>query len=209
MAIASEVAEDGSLPSRMDLALARLERAMLLAGGLAAFSLTFLAVYSVAGRKFFAAPLLGYVDYIETLMPLIAVVGVSAVQRDGGHIRMDIIVGRLRGRALWALELLATLLLLALAAALLWGSWAHFARSFEWSAPLWSSDSSIDVGLPLWPSKLLVPVALAVLCLRLSLQAWCYARALGAGSARPVGVPLPQSVEDHARSAAAELEGPG
>ncbi len=71
--------------------------------------------------------------------------------------------------------------MLALMLALVWGSWAHFQRSFDFGAPLWSRDSSIDIGLPLWPAKLLAPVAFSVLCLRLCLQAgalarrWCWA----------------------------------
>ena len=47
-------------------------------------------------------------------MPLIAFMGVAYVQRDGGHIRMDIVVGLLRGRALWLAELITTLAILLL-----------------------------------------------------------------------------------------------
>ena len=43
-------------------------------------------------------PLPGYVDWIEVLMPLIAFLGISWTMRQGGHIRMDILVGRLNGR---------------------------------------------------------------------------------------------------------------
>ena len=42
---------------------------------------------------------------------------------------------------------------------LVWGAWAHFCAAFDFAAPLWSRDSSIDIGIPLWPAKLLVPVA--------------------------------------------------
>ncbi|MCZ7676096.1 MAG: TRAP transporter small permease [Roseovarius sp.] len=207
MAGVSTVLQDGSLLSRLDTGLSRLERFFALLSGLAAFSLMFLAVRSVGGRKFFDAPLSGYVDYIELLMPVIAILGVSFVQREGGHIRMDILIGRLRGRALWAAELLSVLLILALMLALLWGSWAHFQRSFDFSLPLWSRDSTIDISAPIWPAKLVVPVAFAVLCLRLALQAVAYGRALVLGVDRPVSVPLVQTVAEHARSEARQLEG--
>ena len=42
--------------------LVPVERFMALLSGLAAFSLMFLAAYSVTGREFFESPLLGYVD---------------------------------------------------------------------------------------------------------------------------------------------------
>ena len=49
-----------------------------LISGLTIFSLMFLAVYSVSGRKFFNAA--GYVDYIEAALPVIAIMGVSYTQ---------------------------------------------------------------------------------------------------------------------------------
>ena len=140
-------------------------------------------------------------------MPLIAFMGVSYVQREGGHIRMDIVISALKGRAMWLFELISILLILALILALIWGSWSHFDRSFDMSKPLWSRDSSIDIGLPIWPSKLLVPVAFSVLALRLVLQAWGYARAFILGLENPVAVPLILTVAEQARLEAEQLEG--
>jgi TRAP-type C4-dicarboxylate transport system permease small subunit len=203
MATSAAVLEDGSLISRMDGQLLRLERLLALVSGLAVFSLMVLAVVSVGGRNTMNAPLPGYVDWIEQVMPLIAFMGISYVQRDGGHIRMDILIGSLRGRALWLFELISVLLILILMLALVFGSWSHFDRSFDFAAPLWSRDSSIDISLPIWPAKLLVPVAFSVLCLRLMLQAWGYGRAMVLGLETPVAVPLIQSA---AAQAAAEAE---
>ncbi len=207
MAGAAQVLENSSLLSRIDRQLLKLEKFFALLSGLAVFSLMFLAAYSVGGRKFFASPLAGYVDYIELLMPLIAFMGIAYVQRDGGHIRMDILIGQLRGRALWTAELLSVILILILMVSLVWGSWAHFDRSFDMSKPMWSRDSTIDIGLPVWPSKLLVPVAFSVLCLRLVLQIWAYLRALVLGLEEPVAVPLALSVAEQANAEARQLEG--
>jgi len=207
MAGSSAVLEDSSLLSRLDRALLPFERFAALISGLAAFSLMFLAVWSVTGRKFFGAPLLGYVDYIEALMPVIAILGVSFVQRDGVHIRMDIVIGAMRGRLLWLMELITTILILILMIALVWGAWAHFDRSFDFARPYWSRDSSIDVSMPLWPSKIVVPIAFAVLCLRLCLQIWGYARAFWLNLPAPVAVPLVQSAAEQAREEAELLTG--
>ncbi|MEO0668327.1 MAG: TRAP transporter small permease [Pseudomonadota bacterium] len=207
MAGAATVLEDSSLLSRLDRALLPIERFMALLSGFAAFSLMFLAVYSVGGREFFEAPLLGYVDLIEMLMPLIAIMGVSFVQRNGGHIRMDIIVGAMRGRLLWLVELIMVLLILFLITFLVWGAWAHFDRSFDCARPFCSRDSSIDISLPIWPSKLIVPVAFAVLAARLILQAVGYARASWLGLENPVAVPMIQSVAEQARAEAEVLDG--
>ena len=207
MAGGSTVLSDSSTLSKIDRGLMRAERMLALISGLAVFSLMFLAVRSVVGRKFFEAPLPGYVDWIEVLLPLMAVMGIAFVQREGGHIRMDILIGRLRGRALWAAELLSVLLILGLVLFLIWGSWSHFERSFDFNRPMWSRDSTIDIGLPVWPSKLIVPVAFAVLALRLCLQIWGYGRALVKGLETPAAVPLYMSIEEQARAEAAQLEG--
>jgi len=203
----STVLSDTGLLSLLDRSLLKLERFLALLSGLAVFSLMFLAAWSVGGRKFFASPMQGYVDWIELLLPLMAVMGIAFVQRDGGHIRMDIMIGQLKGRALWAAELVSVVLILVLILMLLWGSWAHFDRSFDMSRPLWSRDSTIDVGLPIWPSKLIVPVAFSVLSLRLLLQIWGYGRAFVLGLETPVAVPLTMTVAEQAMAEAELLEG--
>jgi len=207
MAGSAAVLEDSSLLSRLDRALLPVERFCALISGLAIFSLMFLAAYSVTGRKFFASPLAGYVDYIEAAMPVIAIMGVSYVQRDGTHIRMDMLVSALKGRVLWLFELLSVLMILVLMMALTWGAWEHFDRSFDCARPLCSRDSSVDIGIPVWPSKLIVPLAFAVLCLRLLLQAVGYGRALIFGLENPVAVPLSLSVAEQAKLEAQALEG--
>ena len=207
MAGSSAVLEDGSLLSRLDKALLKLETFFALISGVAVFMLMVLAVWSVGGRKFFGSPLAGYVDWIEFAMPLIAIMGIAYTQRNGGHVRMDILIGQLKGRALWAAETLSVVLILLLMIALIWGSWAHFQRSFDFGAPLWSRDSSIDIGLPIWPAKLIVPVAFTVLALRLVLQIWGYGRAFVLGLETPVAVPLIQSAAEQAMAEAEHLDG--
>ncbi len=203
MAGSSLVLSDDSRLSSIDRRLYKLESFLALISGLAVFSLMLMAVVSVGGRNIANAPLPGYVDWIEQAMPLIAFMGISYAQRDGGHIRMDMVVGALRGRTLYIVEFITTAVILALIVLLIWGSWAHFARSFDFGAPLWSRDSSIDIGIPLWPAKLLAPIAFSVLCLRLVLQLWAYGRAIRYPDQSPIAVPL---IADAATQAAMEAE---
>ncbi|MDA7424802.1 TRAP transporter small permease subunit [Thalassococcus lentus] len=204
MATPSLVLSDDSALSAFDHALLRLERGFALVSGLAVFSLMLLAVVSVSGRNAINAPLPGYVDWIEQVMPLIAFMGVSFVMREGGHIRMDILVSALKGRALYSVELITTLAVLLLMALMVWGSWAHFQRSFDFGAPMWSRDSSMDIALPIWPAKLMAPLAFGVLCLRLCLQVWAYARAIVTG--RPIAVPLIADAATQARMEAEQVK---
>lgn len=201
MAGSALLLSDDSTLSKTDRLLEKLESILALASGLAIFALMLLAVVSVGGRNFFNQPLAGYVDWIEQAMPLIAFMGIAYVQRNGGHIRMDMVVGALRGRPLYLVEWITTFAILCLMLLLVWGTWAHFQRSFDFAMPMWSRDSSMDIALPIWPAKLLAPVAFSVLCLRLMLQLWAYARAFIRNDDVPVAVPL---IADAATIAAEE-----
>lgn len=203
----SSVLTDDSLLSRIDRGLYRVETLLALLGGLAVLFLMVLAVASVGGRNFFNQPIPGYVDWIEQAMPLIAFVGISYCHRLGGHIRMDMAIGVLKGRSQWMAEFTGTVLITGLVIMLIWGSWSHFGRSFDLAAPLWSRDSSLDIRLPLWPAKLLVPVAFTVLALRLAIQLWGYGRAIVSGTPDPVGVPLIRDVSVIAADEAQSVSG--
>ena len=205
MAGRAAVLADDSRLSRIDRALERVEKAMAFLAGLAVLALILLAVVSVGGRNAFQAPVPGYVDWIEQAMPPIAFLGIAYAARTGAHIRMDIVVGQLRGRVLWAAEAVTTAATLALVVLLVWGAWDHFGRSFDWDAPMWSRDSTMDIGLPIWPAKLVVPAALGVLALRLGVQLAGYARALRSGTEAPVAVPLVQSAAEIAAAEARTL----
>jgi len=206
MANTTSIIEDSSLLSRIDRAILIVERFFALISGIAIFLLILLAVRSVGGREFFEKPLSGYVDWIMQLMPLIAILAVSFAMRDGTHIRMDLLVSRLRGRVLWTFELVNTLIILGLMILLTWGSWAHFDRAFDWNAPLFSRDSTIDIGLPIWPAKILVPIGFGLISLRLFFQALGFGKALVFDEAAPSAVPL---VVDVAAQAAAEAKAVG
>jgi TRAP-type C4-dicarboxylate transport system permease small subunit len=207
MATSSTVLTDDSTLSRTDRTLLAVEARLNLAGGIVIFALVFMAVANVLGRKLLNMPVFGYVDWTEQLMAVFAFLGLAYCQREGGHIRMDIVVMRLKGRVLWFFEWLSTLFMLLVALGLVYGSWHHFLRSFDWGSPSFSTDSSIDIGLPTWPAKLLVPVALGLLSLRLAVQLWAYGRALRTGADRPIAVPLPEDAMGQATREAQTVSG--
>ncbi|CUH40828.1 TRAP-type mannitol/chloroaromatic compound transport system, small permease component [Jannaschia seosinensis] len=205
MTTPSSVLTDGTTLSRTDRALLKVEAALNLASGITIFALVLLAIANVLMRKFLNLPVPGYIDWTEQFMAVFAFLGLAYVQREGGHIRMDLLVGNLKGRVLWLFEFLSVLFMLLVVTALIYGTWFHFMRSFDFGAPNWSTDSSIDISLPLWPSKLAVPVAFAVLWLRLVVQLWAYGRGLRLGGDAIVGVPLPEDPAEQASKEAASV----
>ena len=197
MSSSNRVLEDDSLLSKIDRQLLKLETALTLTGGIVIFLLVFLATTNVLGRWVFSWPVSGYIDWVEQAMAFFAFLGIAYTQREGGHIRMDMLVGNIQGRSLWIAELISVILMLGVTLVLVYGSFLHFLRAYQ------IGDSSIDINLPIWPAKLVVPVALSILALRLILQIWAYGRAVIEGGETPVAVPL---IEDAATVAAAEAK---
>lgn len=173
------------------------EYGLNLFGGILVFLLMFLGMAQIILRTVFKAPIFGYIDIVEVAMVGFAVLGISYVQRVGGHVRMEIIVGRLKGRALWLVEAFGVAVAIIIVAILIPYSYEHFDRAFS------IGDSTIDIELPTWPAKLAVPIALGILLLRLFIQFFGYIRLFFLPKAEPVGVPHIKSVEE---VAAEEIE---
>lgn len=192
MSGASVIIEDQSIISRLDRLFFKVESFLNLIGGLAIFLIVLLAVANILGRKLFGTPVNGYIDWMEQFMAFFAFLGISYCQRLGGHIRMDIVVSKLRRRWFWLTEAFSCLLMFAISLILVFGSYSHFNRAYV------NGDSSFDIGLPTWPSKLVVPVMLSVLCLRLFLNVWGYLRAFYFNLDKPAAVPMIHSASEQA-----------
>jgi C4-dicarboxylate transporter, DctQ subunit len=197
MSSSSIILEDDSKLSFFDRLLFKVESLLNLLGGLVIFLLIFLATANVLGRWFFNIPISGYIDWVEQAMAFMAFLGIAYTQRLGGHIRMDMLVGKLHGTRLWFVELVSTTLMFLLTLLLIYGTYLHFLRAYT------IGDSSVDIDLPIWPAKLVVTVALSILALRLLLQIWGYIRAITHKSKTPIAIPL---IEDAAAVAAKEAE---
>jgi TRAP-type C4-dicarboxylate transport system permease small subunit len=185
----------------VDGALARVENFLNDIGGIAIFVLMWLTMAEVLGRRFLNMPVPGAIDYIEVGMVLFAFMGAAYCQRLGGHVRMDLLVGNLKGRVQWAVEALGVLIAIVYIGIIVMASGRDAWRSYEFG------DQTIDIGLSVWPSKLVVPVALAFLELRLLVQLWGYLRLVVLPDAPLLAVPKPQHVEDVAQDQIREVLG--
>jgi len=183
--------------ARCDALIARLEDWFNLAAALCIFALMFLGMAQVLGRKLFNAPMSGYIDFVELSMATFAFLGIAYCQRVGGHVRMEMILKLAKGRLHWAMELTGTALALAIVTVLIYYGYTHFLRAWQ------LGDSTIDAELPVWPSKLLVPIAFSLLWLRLALQLWGFARLVRHPEAQEVAVPEIMTAE---KLAAKEIE---
>ena len=181
--------------------LTKVEDLFALAAALCIFFLMFLGIGQVLGRQLFNTPFMGYIDLVELSMATFAFLAVSYCQRLGGHVRMDLFVRMVNGRARWILEFVTTIAPLILVGFLIYFSWGHFMRAYE------SGDSTIDLQYPVWPSKILVPIAFVVLFLRLLIETIGYWRLVLNPDSEPFAVPLILTEEDLAKKEIEDSKG--
>jgi TRAP-type C4-dicarboxylate transport system permease small subunit len=170
-----------------------LENVMNLVAAASIFFMMFIGVFQVIGRTVFDTAIHGYIDYMEQASALFAFLGISYAQRVGAHIRMDLLLRGFSLRFMWAMELFAVLVALVIITILVDSTWQNFLRAWQ------LGDSTMDIKLPVWPTKLLVPVVLAVLWVRLVLQSVDYARLIRHPDAEPIAVPVIETIEVQAQ----------
>ncbi|MEM7058905.1 MAG: TRAP transporter small permease [Pseudomonadota bacterium] len=205
----------GRLIWRLDRVLRWPEDFMNLAAATATLFLVLIGVYQiVVGMRdlcafwddelcisLINAPMFGYIDMIELAMPILAIIGIAYCMRVGTHIRMDILIGSLKGRVLWSIETFVALVTLVLAVMLMYFSYNFFNDAFT------LGDSTTDAEIATWPSKLLVPIAFAVLSLRLFIQFLGALRLTIRPSLRPVGVVVQKDIAEQAQEEIREAMG--
>ena len=183
-----------------DAGLSHVEDSLNLIAALAVFFLMFVGVAQIIGRTVFDFAIYGYIDWIEQASSLFAFLGIAYAQRLGSHIGMDLTIGW-RPEVRWKIELFGVVLAIAIITILIYASFTNFLRA--WSI----GDSTMDIQLPTWPAKLMVPLALSVLWLRLSLQICGYLRMIAHPDADPVAVPRLITLETQVKDEIAEALG--
>lgn len=178
-----------------------LEDGLNLIAAAAIFFLMFVGVFQIVGRTVFDTAIYGYIDYMEQASALFAFLGIAYAQRVGAHIRMDLLLRGFSMRFLWSMELFCVLIALVAITVLVDSTFQNFLRAWQ------LGDSTIDIKLPVWPTKLIVPFVLAVLWVRLVLQSIDYARLIRYPLATPVAVPTLETIEAQAQNEIEEALG--
>jgi TRAP-type mannitol/chloroaromatic compound transport system permease small subunit len=189
---ASGLSSGDSVLRKADTYLFKVESWCAYAAGLVIFLTMIIGVIQVIGRSVFNRPVPAYVDLIEIMMAVFAFLAISYAQRLGAHVRMEIVVKQFKGRTLWVAEVIGTLVTMWIITILMIYGYDHFLRAYE------IGDSTIDGDYPLWPSKLIVPVAFALLLCRLTVNLFGFLRLVARPEAEPIGIPVIETVDDHA-----------
>jgi TRAP-type C4-dicarboxylate transport system permease small subunit len=164
----------------VDRALWALEDALVLVAGLVIFALMIVVTADVILRSTFNYPLPNSYEYMELGMVFVVYLGASKVQREKGHIAIDIVVKRLPPRGRAVVELIGCVIGLVLMGAIGW-----FGALAAWNSFLTSEYIGSVARLPVLPARLALVAGVFVLCLRLLSDVWRYGRAI----VRPALVP--------------------
>ena len=185
---------------RADEIQSHLEDGLNLIAAFAIFFLMFVGVVQIVGRTVFDFAIYGYIDWIEQASVLFAFLGIAYAQRLGSHIGMDLTMGW-RPSIRWKVELFGVVVAIGIISVLVYASFTNFLRAYS------IGDSTMDIRLPTWPAKLMVPLALSLLWLRLSLQIWGYLRMIAHPDAEPIAVPKLVTIETQVQDEIAEVLG--
>jgi TRAP-type C4-dicarboxylate transport system permease small subunit len=106
---------------------------------------------------------------------------------------LEIVLSKFKGRTYYVIEAGAELLMVVMMMLLVWYSYQHFLRAWL------LGDGMMDLNFPLWPSKLIVPAAFAVLVVRCLIQLAGYLRLAAYPDAVPVAVPQSEEIRQTVR----------
>lgn len=178
-----------------------LEDALNLIAAGSIFFLMFVGVIQVVGRAAFDTAIYGYIDYMEQASAIFAFLGISYAQRLGAHIRMDLLLRGFSLRFMWAMELFCVAIAFVVISLMVESTFQNFLRA--WTL----GDSTMDIKLPIWPTKLIVPFVLSVLWVRMALQIADYIRLVRHPEATPIAVPIIETIEAQAKNEIEEALG--
>jgi TRAP-type C4-dicarboxylate transport system permease small subunit len=131
------------------------------------------AVYSLAAvvsadvvlRKLFNAPFIWTADFTSTGLICVGMFGAAHTLVEGGHIKLDTLLIRLPARIRAVFELFAWLLSLIYVAVLFW-------ITLEQAFTSIGRTTSGVMTWPLFPTKILIPIACVLLAIGMILEIW-------------------------------------
>jgi TRAP-type C4-dicarboxylate transport system permease small subunit len=142
-------------------AVLRLDLAGAVVAGVGVLVMMLIGAFDVVATHFLGRPIPGAFEITEAMMVASIFLAAAMAQRERKHIRVEILVDRLRPRARAILDLVAHLVTLGVFALITWYAWAAAAKSLaigEFSAGL--------IRFPVWPAKLALAIGAAMMVMQ-------------------------------------------
>lgn len=150
---------------RTEKLLAKMEDGLNIFGVFFIMLLMLLTVGDIVGRYVFNSPILGAVEISELMMAPLVMFGLAYTQRFGGHVRMGLFIEKaLKGRKYHITESLILLLCLVVFPVI--GIFSLKNALFA----LKIGETTSTVPLPVWISKMSIPIGAFLFCMRIIIQ---------------------------------------
>ena len=127
--------------------------------------LMILVCSDVIYRTISSKSIIGAIELSQMLMAGIAILTLAYTQKERGHVRMELLMSKLKGRTRQIVEFTAILICLAFSILILIMT-SILAKD---SIAIMEIVEGIS-GLPLWPWKTIIPIGFSLLCIRLAIQ---------------------------------------
>jgi TRAP-type C4-dicarboxylate transport system permease small subunit len=138
-----------------------------------------IATYEVIARWVFDAPTIWAQEIAVYLLLACAFFGFAPTMHAGEHIRIDLLVRRLKPGARLAVELLAFICIGLYAGVAAWGGCEMAAQSFEYGR-----KSLTLLSVPVWIPQLVVPIGMTMLLMVALVRSWQLVEQLRGGAAK-------------------------
>ncbi|TKT74792.1 TRAP transporter small permease [Aquamicrobium sp. LC103] len=135
---------------------------LMIAGIIAMIAMMLHICADVLSRRLLGTPIVGTLEYV-TYFYMVAVVflPLGRVQEERGHVIVEVISQLMPPKVSLWVDRGAQLFTLAYVAFIGWWGWQETVRSFTRNEVV----TVIQTDFPLWPTRLLVPLGLAAMCL--------------------------------------------
>jgi TRAP-type C4-dicarboxylate transport system permease small subunit len=142
-------------------------------------AITVLICADILGRALFSSPIIGVPEIVKVSVVAIVWLQMAHTLRIGGHLRSDVILGRLppRGRAFF--DLVACALGAVMFGLLVYSGWPSMVMAWE----LGEFEGEHPVRVPTYPLRTIVLLGAALMALQFLLLTWQALRDLVAGDA--------------------------
>jgi TRAP-type transport system small permease protein len=137
----------------------------LVAAGAIITGMMFLTTLDVTGRYFFNSPIQGAYEVSEMSLVALVFLGISFVQREKGHVRVDIVIAFLPKSIDRYLNVFSLVFALMPMAIVTWQSGLYF-----WEVWTIKDHSSGIIPIPLWPVALGMVLGAGLLSIQLILD---------------------------------------
>lgn len=142
-----------------------MDRGSLILAGIAMTALTAMMLLigtDVFLRHIFRTSILGTVEVTGNyFMVTVMVLPLAYGMMKGGHIAVDLVVRKLSARMGSAFEIIGLLLSLFMFSLITWYSGAGALSALQ------EGETMVNIGLPMWPGKAIIPVAGFFLCFQI------------------------------------------